>query len=72
MEDCVVFGCITGEADGNCGNFRLQQKGVDEKGDPVYRMIKVDNALIFSENNQEFDLFILTVASVQKSIIGKC
>ncbi len=58
VEDCILYACFVGEADGNCGNYRLQQKGVDERGDPTYKMVKVDNALTFSESNEDFNIFL--------------
>ena len=58
FEDCLLFACVVGETDGNCGNYRLLPESVDEWGDLTYRMVKVDNALTFTEKNSEFDIFL--------------
>jgi hypothetical protein len=53
VEECVLFNCITGETDGNLGNFRIYVKD-DIEGNKKYGIKKIDNALCFPEGNKEF------------------
>ena len=49
-----MFLWITGETDGHYGNFLAKEKRLDDFGNPVYSIIKIDNALSFPESNDGF------------------
>ena len=53
VEDVLLLICITGEPDGNRGNFRLVES-IDKKGKKRYTLVKIDNGLGFPDSNREF------------------
>ncbi len=61
VENCLLFCWVTGEADGNGGNFLVYKKEIDEEGNQRYGLKKIDNGLSFSETNKDFNnLFVNT------------
>ena len=65
VEECILYSCLVGETDGNSGNYRLQWKGIDEKGEPVYHLFKIDNALTFTQRNIEFKIYLSRMPQAQ-------
>lgn len=65
FEACLLLCCITGEQDGNSGNFRLYKKGENEQGKPLYGMQKVDNALCFAEAGGGYINFLAALPNIE-------
>ena len=72
FEACLLLGLISGETDGNPGNYRVFRK-MRSDGSPILGMMKVDNALSFPESNRLFSTCLshLENASEQISTEGR-
>jgi len=63
-----IFCCVIGETDGNVGNFRIINKGVDKFSQPVKGLRKIDNTLGFPDNNKLFSTCFAALPHMNRNL----
>lgn len=67
FEKCFLFTCLTGDNDGNSGNYLLTKKP-SENGEQRFGMVKIDNALCFATANRQFQTHLECLANIEEPL----